>query len=92
MLIYLFISDIETMVGALTSDKTGKNLPEEYARWRALNGGRAFTLAPLTILSPGVKISGYSIMDEREAETLDTAVDRRRQQPRQHRAAQYRQD
>jgi hypothetical protein len=36
----LFISDIETMVGALTSDKTGKNLPEEYARWRALNGGR----------------------------------------------------
>jgi hypothetical protein len=45
MLIYLFVSDIETMVGALTSDKSGKNLPEEYAPWPALNGGRGIYFA-----------------------------------------------
>jgi hypothetical protein len=40
MKVYIFISDKESRVRGFTFDPTGRNLPAEYAPWKALNEGR----------------------------------------------------
>jgi hypothetical protein len=41
MQIYIFASETQRAVSALTSDHTGGNLPSVYAPWRPVNSGRA---------------------------------------------------
>jgi hypothetical protein len=36
--IYRFVSDSTPSVSAFTSDRTGNNLPADYAPWRAVGG------------------------------------------------------
>jgi hypothetical protein len=62
MHVYLFISEAQPSVRALTPDRTGENLPAEYAPWRAPNGGTGMFLGsvndPITI---AIRFSGYSL-------------------------------
>jgi hypothetical protein len=62
MQVYLFISEPQPSVRALTPDRTGGNLPPEYAPWRATDRGKGMFLGstndPIAIAA---RFSGYSL-------------------------------
>jgi hypothetical protein len=60
MLIFIFASDTHLSVSAFTSDRTGGNLPTNYAPWRQVNGGRAMLVGSnIDPVSMAIQRDGY---------------------------------
>jgi hypothetical protein len=63
MQVYLFISNKESKVRALTPDETGENLPADYAPWQALNSGWPTTIGSKTDpVSAAIAMDGFFLM------------------------------
>jgi hypothetical protein len=63
MLIYPFVSYRHPSVTAFTSDRTGGNLPADYASWSPVNNGRAIQLASLCEpIAESVRQHGYFLL------------------------------
>jgi hypothetical protein len=63
MKVFIFISDKEPSVRALTSDQMGGNLPAEYAPWSAINNGSGLLLASANDpIAVAIKVDGYSLV------------------------------
>jgi hypothetical protein len=61
--VYIFASDSVAGVSAITSDKTGANLPPGYGPWRVVNGGNAMTLGPHSDpVAIAVPLDGYRLI------------------------------
>jgi hypothetical protein len=65
MEIYVFISTTRPSVRAFTSDRTGGNVPADFAPWRAANGGRPF-VAGSDPVSKVVQRDGYFLVSAEE--------------------------
>jgi|ERR1700712_958163 hypothetical protein len=63
MQVYIFDSDIDPSVRAFTSDRTGSNLPAEFAPWRAGNAGKSMHIGSSTDpIAISVEADGYLII------------------------------
>jgi hypothetical protein len=63
MQIYLFTSNRHPSVTAFTSDKTGGDLPADYAPWFPVNNGRTILLDSLSEqIAKGLQQRGYFLL------------------------------
>ena len=62
---YLFASDLDPSVSAFSEFATGRNLPTEYAPWRALNGGTSLLVGPASVqILQAMKRDGFYLLTD----------------------------
>ncbi len=60
---YLFASDLDPSVNAFSELATGRNLPAEYAPWRALNGATSLLVGPASVqILEAMKRDGFYLL------------------------------
>jgi hypothetical protein len=66
MKIYLFASDSHPSVSAFSSEKTGGNLPTDYAPWLPVNSGRAIPIGSSSDrIAAIIEQDGYFLLSAR---------------------------
>jgi hypothetical protein len=62
---YLFASELDPSVNAFSEFATGRNLPTEYAHWRALNGGTSLLVGPASVqILQAMKRDGFYLLKD----------------------------